>query len=99
MYKDVWKRFGTKILIVFCSVLLLGGVAIAAPRLRADTITQLDGEKIDLSTVGTPDGDGGVLKQPTNVSGAAIQKLDTSEYSGVERKITALTIKDTAGNI
>ncbi len=36
MYKDVWKRFGTKILIVFCSVLLLGGVAIAAPRLRAD---------------------------------------------------------------
>lgn len=35
MYKDVWKRFGAKILIVMCSVLLLGGVAIAAPRLRA----------------------------------------------------------------
>lgn len=35
MYKDVWKRFGAKILIIACSVLLLGGVAIAAPRLRA----------------------------------------------------------------
>ncbi len=35
MYKDVWKRFGAKILIVLCSVLLVGGVAIAAPRLRA----------------------------------------------------------------
>lgn len=46
MYKDVFKKFGAKILIVICSVLLLGGVAIAAPRLRAadgdiilDTIT------------------------------------------------------------
>lgn len=37
MYKDVWKRFGAKILIVACSILLLGGVAIAAPRLRAVT--------------------------------------------------------------
>lgn len=36
MYKDVWKKFGVKILIIFCSVLLLGGVAVAAPRLRAD---------------------------------------------------------------
>ena len=35
MYKDVWKKFGAKILIVMCSILLLGGVAIAAPRLRA----------------------------------------------------------------
>lgn len=35
MYKDVWKKFGAKIFIVLCSVLLLGGVAIAAPRLRA----------------------------------------------------------------
>lgn len=35
MYKDVWKRFGAKIMIVMCSILLLGGVAIAAPRLRA----------------------------------------------------------------
>ena len=35
MYKDVWKRFGTKILMVLCSVLLLGGVAIAVPRLQA----------------------------------------------------------------
>ena len=47
MYKDVWKRFGTKILIVFCSVLLLGGVAIAAPRLRADTIK----EKVSLGQI------------------------------------------------
>lgn len=35
MYKDVWKKFGVKALIVVCSVLLIGGVAIAAPRLRA----------------------------------------------------------------
>lgn len=35
MYKDVWKKFGAKVLIVLCSVLLLGGVAIAAPRLKA----------------------------------------------------------------
>ncbi len=35
MYKDVWKKFGLKILIIFCSVMLLGGVAVAAPRLRA----------------------------------------------------------------
>lgn len=35
MYKDVWKKFGVKVLIVLCSVLLIGGVAIAAPRLRA----------------------------------------------------------------
>lgn len=35
MYKDVWKKFGTKILMVLCSVLLLGGVAIAVPRLQA----------------------------------------------------------------
>lgn len=35
MYKDVWKRFGAKILIVLCSVLLVGGLAVAAPRLRA----------------------------------------------------------------
>lgn len=35
MYKDVWKKFGLKILIVLCSVLLVGGVAVAAPILRA----------------------------------------------------------------
>lgn len=46
MYKDVLKKFGAKILIVICSVLLLGGVAIAAPRLKA-----ADGDLIDLSTV------------------------------------------------
>ncbi|MDE7311956.1 MAG: fibronectin type III domain-containing protein [Eubacterium sp.] len=53
MYKDVWKRFGTKILIVFCSVLLLGGVAIAAPRLRADqqkyTFADLKNATIELA--------------------------------------------------
>ena len=35
MYKDVWKKFGAKVLIVLCSVLLVGGVAIAAPKLLA----------------------------------------------------------------
>lgn len=38
MYKDVWKKFGAKILIVACSILLLGGVAIAAPRLQAESV-------------------------------------------------------------
>lgn len=45
MYKDVWKKFGAKIMIVVCSILLLGGVAIAAPRLRAageETIDLVD---------------------------------------------------------
>ncbi len=43
MYKDVWKKFGAKILIVACSILLLGGVAIAAPRLRA--AEDIEGQK------------------------------------------------------
>ncbi|MCI9122839.1 MAG: fibronectin type III domain-containing protein [Eubacterium sp.] len=60
MFRDIWKRFGAKMLIVLCSVLLLGGVAIAAPRLRAD-------DKIDLSTVQF------VTSEPTTVTtGAAI---------------------------
>ena len=45
MFKDLWKKFGVKAMIIVCSVLLLGGVAIAAPRLRADTLptlTELD---------------------------------------------------------
>lgn len=35
MYKDVWKKFGAKVFIVLCSILLVGGVAIAVPVLRA----------------------------------------------------------------
>ena len=64
MYKDVWKRFGTKILIVFCSVLLLGGVAIAAPRLRADTIK----EKVSLGQIAGSDN---TSTSGTIISGAA----------------------------
>ena len=45
MYKDVWKKFGLKILIVLCSVLLVGGVAVAAPRLRGA------GPKIDINDI------------------------------------------------
>lgn len=59
MYKDVWKRFGLKALIVICSVLLVGGVAIAAPRLRADvtsdgrpTFSVLSGPGITISLSG-----------------------------------------------
>lgn len=44
MYKDVWKKFGAKILIVVCSVLLLGGVAVAAPRLQAVVTVGNDGK-------------------------------------------------------
>ncbi len=36
MYKDVWKKFGVKVLIVLCSVLLLGGVAVVAPKISAN---------------------------------------------------------------
>ena len=50
MYKDVWKKFGGKILIVVCSVLLLGGVAFAAPRLRAEeSIEKVDFSKVNFS--------------------------------------------------
>lgn len=41
MYKDVWKKFGTKILIVICSVLLLGGVAVAVPKLQAAELNNI----------------------------------------------------------
>lgn len=42
MYKDVWKKFGVKIFVVLCSILLVGGVAVAAPKLQADPLyTQL----------------------------------------------------------
>lgn len=73
MYKDVWKRFGTKILIVFCSVLLLGGVAIAAPRLQADTIS----EKVSLGQI---QGSDGSSTSGTVISGAAIQAIPDQEY-------------------
>lgn len=49
MYKDVWKRFGLKALIVICAVLLLGGVAIAAPRLRAAP------SELDLDSIPIPE--------------------------------------------
>lgn len=58
MYKDVWKKFGVKIFIVLCSVLLIGGVAVAAPRLRADvvngkpTFSVLTGSGIKISLAG-----------------------------------------------
>lgn len=50
MYKDVWKRFGTKILIAVCSILLLGGVAVAAPRLRAAPPNPVDINTITIPT-------------------------------------------------
>ena len=60
MYKDVWKKFGAKIFIVLCSILLVGGVAIAAPRLRAaDAISLNDVTFVEQG-------------QPMPVSGAAI---------------------------
>lgn len=42
MYKDVWKKFGAKVLIVLCSVLLVGGVAIAVPKLMAASRVSLN---------------------------------------------------------
>lgn len=64
MYKDVWKKFGAKVLIVLCSVLLMGGVAIAAPRLRAS-----DGK------AGTK-----VTFQQIVASGCAIEVKESLEY-------------------
>lgn len=49
MFRDIWKRFGAKIGIVLCSVLLLGGVAIAAPRLRA--ADGYDSKSVDLADI------------------------------------------------
>ncbi len=67
MYKDVWKRFGVKVLIILCSVLLLGGVAIAAPRLTAD------GSKEDLAAAITA----GRFK----VSGDVVYSLDRNQFN------------------
>ena len=76
MYKDVWKRFGTKILIVLCSVLLLGGVAIAAPRLRADSQISLRDIKVNgTNQSGVPTGPAlvAIADQPyvTSMNGTA----------------------------
>ena len=99
MYKDVWKKFGTKILMVLCSVLLLGGVAIAVPRLQARTITSLDNDQlIDLGTVATEKVDGSVLNTGTHISGAAIKISGTYQYNGKLNVPKALTIQDNNGD-
>lgn len=49
MYKDVWKKIGSKVLIVLCSVLLLGGVAIAAPMLQAQPAPPISLENVYFS--------------------------------------------------
>lgn len=72
MYKDVWKRFGAKILIVLCSVLLLGGAAIAVPKLMA-------AEKISLNEVKSDFGDGLNVSNPT--SGAALEVVNKTNIS------------------
>lgn len=78
MYKDVWKRFGAKILIVLCSVLLLGGVAIAVPKLMAAA-------KISLKEVKSDIGDG-LTVNPT--SGAALEVINKNniKYDGSTKK-------------
>lgn len=78
MYKDVWKRFGAKILIVLCSVLLVGGVAIAAPRLRA-AAPQKGVDKISLGDVYfEKDTATGYPPSPNDaISGAAFRVLNT----------------------
>ncbi len=69
MYKDVWKRFGAKILIVLCSVLLLGGVAIAVPKLMAVTKISLENVSSDLETSANP------------ISGAALKVVNENNIS------------------
>lgn len=80
MYKDVWKRFGTKILIVFCSVLLLGGAAIAVPKLMAYEKTQ-----ISLSTVKSNFGDGDASGF-VPISGASLTVSGIGSYTGNDQK-------------
>lgn len=72
MYKDVWKKFGAKVFIVLCSILLVGGVAIAAPRLRAadGKISLGNAQFYTLDQVGSA---------PTPTSGSAIIYLDRSD--------------------
>ena len=82
MYKDVWKKFGVKVLIVLCSVLLLGGVAVAVPKLMAYDVTQ-----ISLSTVKSDYGDG-AAPGFTPVSGASLTVSGTQIYSGSDLKST-----------
>ena len=108
MYKDVWKRFGTKILIVFCSVLLLGGVAIAAPRLRADqqkyTFADLKNATIELAedvqyNYGAKVYPEKIKVTGQTVSGSAIDltlEMGTDYTIGEEGNITGVTNGKTA---
>lgn len=64
MYKDVWRKFGIKIVIIFCSIMLLGGVAVAAPRIQATfsgdgkpTVTEIEGWKTEANGVVEAQGD------------------------------------------
>lgn len=69
MYKDVWKKFGAKVFVVLCSILLVGGVAIAAPKLRAANgkISLGSAQFVTLDQVGSA---------PAPTSGSAIIYLD-----------------------
>ncbi len=70
MYKDVWKKFGAKVFIVLCSILLVGGVAIAAPRLLAAD------RGVSLENVIFVEAGG---NEPSITSGAAIITLNQAD--------------------
>lgn len=72
MYKDVWKKFGAKVFIVLCSILLVGGVAIAVPVLRAVAPVPGNGN-ISLNDVYSATWTGGPSAPLDVVSKAALQ--------------------------
>lgn len=99
MYKDVWKKYGTKILIVLCSVLLLGGVAVAVPRLQALTVNSLPHDQlVDLTQVGIKDEGGNVIVTPSHTSGMAIKVEETFTYNQTEQYPRNLMMTDNQGN-
>lgn len=99
MYKDVWKKFGWKMLIAVCSVLLLGGVAFAAPRLQAEEEVEESDEAGSQVLM---------LEESTAAESEKIKLSDCSpenfevpmlRYNQAEQEITTITYEKDGQNI
>ncbi len=86
MYKDVWKKFGVKALIVLCSVLLVGGVAIAAPRLRAAPLYDMNDLTFDTQELE-------YQVDPAKLKDLQDGSRDPSEGIGLDQYPTTITAK------